>query len=186
MSCFDDIETESLDHCLNREVPSGVSEVGIYYALHSQTTTIPMPLGVGDAGYDYTKAVEVSADVVFQAGKGFAKIKVQPDTGEVLTESVGNKGNLKIKQTFNFFVPRTDAKTLGYIVTHKNNPQIFLVTEADGTKRLLGDKYSPAYISEVKGTSGKTGEDERGIQFAIITYGVPIIYGGEIQEYVPA
>lgn len=186
MSCFDNVETESLDHCLNREVPSGVSEVGIYYALHQQATTIPMPLGVGEAGYDYTKAVEVSEDLVFQAGKGFAKIKVQPATGEVLTESTGNMGNLKIKQTFNFFVPRTDAKTLGYIVTHKSSPQIFLVTETDGTKRLLGDKFVPAYISEVKGTSGKTGEDDRGIQFAITTYAAPIIYKGEIQEYVPA
>lgn len=185
MSCFDNVETESLDHCLNREPPSGISEVGVYYALHGQAINIPMPIGVGDAGYNYEKAVEVTANITFQAGKGFSKMRVQPDTGEVKIELVGNLGNKKVKQSFDFFVPRTDKKTLGYLVTHMKTPQIFMVQDKDGTNRQIGDKYSPAYIDAGAATTGKTGEDERGIAFTIVSYGVPIAYEGTIQEYVP-
>ena len=68
----------------------------------------------------------------------------------------------------------------------KNIPMIFLVTERDGQKRLIGDKFNPAYMSEVAGTTGKAGEDDKGIQFTIEAYGVPIVYEGVITEYVPA
>jgi hypothetical protein len=31
------------------------------------------------------------------------------------------------------------------------------------------DKFNPAYMSEVKGTTGKGGEDDKGVQFTIET-----------------
>jgi hypothetical protein len=34
-------------------------------------------------------------------------------------------------------------------------------------KRLIRDKFNPAYMSEVKGTTGKGGEDDKGVQFTI-------------------
>ena len=184
--CYDDIETEDLTSCTNRQVNSGVSEVGIFYAIHSQATTIPMPLNPDDAGYTYEKAVKVDTPVVFAAGKGFAKIDAQVDTGEVKVTTVGNKGNKKEKQTFDFFVPGNDAKTLGFVRTHLNTPMLFAVTERGGQKRLLGDRFNPAYMSEVEGTTGKTGEDDKGVQFQIETYGRSIIYDAAVPLYVPA
>lgn len=182
--CFDDIVNESLDSCINAEVQAGVSEVGVYYAVHEQILAFPMPQNIGDVGYDYESAVTVATDITFAAGKGFGKISLQSDTGEVLLALVGNKGNKKTKSSFNFYVPSNSKKLLGFVRTMKNVPMLFAVTERDGQKRLIGDKFNPAYLSEVAGTTGKGGEDDKGFQFTIEAYGVPIVYEGVITQYV--
>jgi hypothetical protein len=51
MACFENIAIEDLDACINSEV-RWVSEV-VYYGVHAQITTFPMPLNVNDVGYDY-------------------------------------------------------------------------------------------------------------------------------------
>jgi hypothetical protein len=38
--------------------------------------------------------------------------------------------------------------------TLKNVPMVFVYLK-EMTKRLIGDKFNPAYMSEVKGTTGK-------------------------------
>lgn len=184
--CFDDVVNESLDACINAEIQAGVSEVGVFYAKHSDALVIPEPLKIGDVGADYEKVVTVETDITFTAGKGFGKIVIQSDTGEVKLALVGNKGNKKTKNSFDFYVASNAKKLLGFVRTMKNIPMIFLVTERDGQKRLIGDKYNPAYLSEVAGTTGKGGEDDKGIQFTIESFGVPIVYEGVITEYVPA
>jgi hypothetical protein len=184
--CFDNIENESLDSCINTEIQAGVSEVGVYYAIHEQATEIPMPLNIGDVGYNYESAVTVAEDITFAAGKGFSKITLQSDTGEVKLDLVGNKGNKKTKNSFSFYVPGNAKKLLGFVRTMKNIPMLYLVTERDGQKRLIGDKFNPAYLSEVAGTTGKGGEDDKGIQFTIEAFGVPIVYEGVVTLMVPA
>ena len=181
MSCFENVATENLEACINSEVQAGVSEVGVYYGVHSQITAFPMPLNVGDAAYDYEKSVTVNTPIVFAAGKGFGKITVQSDSGEVAVDLVGNKGNKKTKVSFSFYVPGNSKKLLGMVRTLKNIPMIFCVTERDGQKRLIGDKFNPAYMTEVKGTTGKGGEDDKGIQFTIESFCIPIVYESTIQ-----
>lgn len=185
MSCFDNIETEDLDHCLNVEPASGISEVGLYYGLHNQVTTFPTLPAPDTEGATYSSVVTVTTPFIFQAGKGFAKVKVQVETGELKTELVGNTGNKKDKQTLDFFVPKTDKQTLGYLRLHKNSPQVFIVTDKDGSKRQLGSKECPAYIVEANGTSGKGPEDERGVSFSVVTYAPVIFYEAAIPQYVP-
>jgi hypothetical protein len=182
MNCFDDLPVEDLTACINGEVQAGVSEVGVRYAIHPQITTFPMPLNYGEVGYTYGTAVEVTTDIVFQAGKGFGKIVLMPDTGEVMCDLVGNKGNKKTKSSFAFAVSGNDKTTLGFMRTHKNTPMLFLVPERDGQKRLVGDKYSAAYIIEGKSTTGKGGEDDKMVNFTIESFCVPIVYSGVIQE----
>jgi hypothetical protein len=94
MACFENIAIEDLDACINSEVQAGVSEV-VYYGVHAQITTFPMPLNVNDVGYDYEGSCS-NGPIVFTAGKGFGKITVQSDSGEVV-DVVGNKGNKKTK-----------------------------------------------------------------------------------------
>lgn len=183
--CFDDVVNESLDFCLNAEIQAGVSEVGVFYAKHSDALVIPEPLKIGAVGANFETVVTVTADITFTAGKGFGKILVQPDTGEVLLSLVGNKGNKKTKNSFNFYVASNDKKLLGFVRTFKNIPMIYIVTERDGQKRQIGDKHNPAYMLEVAATTGKGGEDDKGTQFTIESFGVPIVYEGVITEYVP-
>lgn len=183
--CFDEVVNESLDSCINAEVQAGVSEVGVYYAKHSDALVIPEPLKIGAVGANFETVVTVAEDITFTAGKGFGKIVIQSDTGEVLVALVGNKGNKKTKNSFSFYVGSNAKKLLGFVRTMKNIPMIFLVTERDGQMRQIGDKFNPAYLSEVAGTTGKGGEDDKGIQFTIESFGVPIVYEGVVTEYVP-
>lgn len=178
--CFENVENESLDACVNAEIQAGVSEVGVYYTPFEFLNNIPMPKNIGDEGYDFESAVTVEEDLEFVAGKGFGKITVQSDTGEVRLELPGNKGNKKTKSVFEFTVAGNNKKTLGFLRTMKNIPMLFVVTERDGQKRQIGDKYNPAYMMEVAGTTGKTGEDDKAVTFTIEAYGVPIVYEGVI------
>ena len=185
MSCFENIPVEDIEACINAEVPSGISEVNLKYAVHSDITTFPVPLAIGAVGYTYAKANVIDDDIVFTAGKGFGKIKVQVNTGELTFEGVGSVGNMKQKSALAFYVPSNDAQLLGFIRTRLNTPMVFAVPERDGQNRLLGDKFNPAYITEIKGTTGKTGEDDKGVQFTVTSHAIPLIYTGAIQEFVP-
>jgi hypothetical protein len=182
MACFDEIPVEDLDACINAEVQAGISEVGVHYAVHPQIVDFPMPLNYGEALYSYDTAVAVNEDIEFQATKGFGKITIMPDSGEVKVDIVGNKGNKKTKCTFGFSISGNNKKALGFMRTHKNTPMVFCVTERDGTKRLIGDKFNPAYIVEGAATTGKGGEDDKMINFSFESYCVPIVYTGVIQE----
>lgn len=183
--CFDELENESIDACVNQELQAGVSEVGVYYAFHEQATLIPMPKNFGDVDFDYESAVTVSEDITFPVGKGFAKITIMTDSGEVMFEAVGNKGNKKNKSSFAFAVPGNAKKTLGMLRVIKNIPMIFCVGERDGQKRLIGDANNPAYLSEGKATTGKGGEDDKLVNFTIEAYSLPIVYEGTLTMNVP-
>jgi hypothetical protein len=185
MGCFENIPVEDIEACINAEVPSGISEVNVNYAIHADITTFPVPPAIGDVGYTYDTANVIDDDIVFSAGKGFAKIKVQVNTGELTFDGVGSPGNMKQKGGLSFFVPSNNAKLLGFIRTRLNTPMVFAVPERDGQNRLLGDKFNPAYITEMKGTTGKTGEDDKGVQFTIASHAIPLIYKGAIQQFVP-
>jgi len=181
MSCFEEVETENLDACLNGEIQAGLSEVGLYYAKHEDLLAFPMPKKIGEVGYNYEEAVTVATAITFNAGKGWGKIIFQPDTGEGTVDLVGNKGNKKTKNAVTFFVAGNSKKLLGYFVTMKNIPSLYLYTERDGQKRVVGDKFNPAYMSEVKATTGKGGEDEKGVTITIESYAIPIVYEGTLQ-----
>lgn len=184
MACFDELPVEDLDACINSEVQAGVSEVDVRYAIHPQIDVFPMPLNYGEAGYTYETAVAVSADITFQAGKGFGKMNIMPDSGEVKVDLVGNKGNKKTKSSLSFSVAGNSTKLLGFLRTHRNTPMLFCITERDGQKRLIGDRFNPAFIIEAPGTTGKGGEDDKMVSFTLEAYCVPIVYSGTIQEPV--
>lgn len=181
MACFEEVETENIDACVGAETQAGVSEVGVFYTPFEDILTFPMPLKIGDPGYTYAKSVEVDTNIEFVAGKGWGKIVIQADSGEGLVSLVGNKGNKKEKNGISFYVAGNDAKTLGYLRTFKNRPSVYMYTERNGQKRLVGDKHNPAFIMEAAGTTGKGPEDDKGVLFTIESYGVPIIYKGDVQ-----
>lgn len=181
MACFENVATEDLDSCINSELQAGVSEIGVFYAKHREIATFPMPLGMEDPLFTFADSVKVAAPITFDAGKGFGKIVVQSDSGEVKVDLVGNKGNKKTKVSFSFYVPGNSPKLLGYIRAMKNEPMLFCVAERDGQKRLIGDKFNPAYMSEVAGSTGKGGEDDKGVQFTVEAFCLPIVYESTIQ-----
>jgi hypothetical protein len=78
------------------------------------------------------------------------KITVQSDSGEVMVDVVGKKTR---KQKFICFLhPGNSKKLLGMVRTLKMF-QWFCVSEM--VKTFDWDKFNPAYMSEVKGTTGR-------------------------------
>ncbi len=181
MACFEDVETENIDACVGAEIQAGVSETNFFYTPFEDILDFPMPLNIGAVGYDYEKSVTVSTPITFNAGKGWGKITLMADTGEGMVDLVGNKGNKKEKNGVAFAISGNDKKTLGYLRTFKNRPSIYMYTERNGQKRIVGDKFNPAYIVEAKATTGKGGEDDKMVTFTIESYGVPIVYESTMQ-----
>jgi hypothetical protein len=181
MSCFENIAVEDLDQCLNQEIIAGISEINVRYAMHNDILDFPMPIGFDDPTFTYENALVIGTPIVFNAGKGFGKIVIQSETGEVSLDASGKPGNMKLKSIFSFYVPGNDKKLLGFVRARLNQPMVFCVTESSGQQRLIGDKYKPAYFSAVKGTTGKSGSDEKGIEFTIESWGVPLVYESTLQ-----
>jgi hypothetical protein len=71
---------------------------------------------------------------------------------------VGNKGNKKTK--VHLFLHPGNSKKFRMVHVEKCSNFLYLMV-----KTFDWDKFNPAYMSEVKGTTGKGGEDDKGVQF---------------------
>lgn len=182
--CFDNIRTENLDYCVNEELDSGVSESELFFAPAQHIDVMPSLLPLGDPTKTLEELMTISSDITFPEGKGFNKINILPDTGEIKDEPVGDKGNKKIKSSFDFFLPNNSPRNLGFIRQYKNVGMVFIIGEKSGRKRILGSKLAPAYLSDGPATSGKGPEDNVGIQITIDqTSSAPApVYTGNVPE----
>ena len=180
--CFDNIRTEDLDNCVNDELASGVSETELFYAPAAHIDTMPSLPALGDPTKTLAEIATVSGDITFPTGKGFNRLNILADTGEIKDEPVGNKGNKKVKSSFEFFLSNNSARNLGFIRQYKNVGLVLVIVEKSGRKRILGSKLVPAYIAEASGTSGKGSEDDVGFQITIdVTKSAPApVYTGNI------
>ena len=169
MGCFDNIPLENIENCPNAELVAGISETEIYAALSTDIDTMPELPALGTANQTLEQLATVTGDITFaaQSGKGFYKMMVMPETGEVKSGLVGKKGNKKVKNSFEFFLSNTSGQNLGWLRQNKNNPLVFLVKEKSGRIRLIGSKTNPVYMETADVTTGKGQEDDTGIQVAL-------------------
>ena len=180
--CFDNVRTEDLDHCINEELVSGVSETQIHYALAAHIDSFPALPALGNSETALGDYATIATDITFPIGKGFNVLHIQSNTGEVKDELVGEKGNKKVKSMFSFFLPNNHARNLGAMRQLKNAGLVFIITEKSGRQRVLGSKLVPAYISEAAGTSGKADEDNVGFEITVdVVSSAPApVYSGNI------
>jgi len=181
-NCFDNYSLENIDASCNVELVAGISELEIYGAIASHVENMPELPEIGSTGTTLEQLATLTGDITFPAssGKGFFKIGIMSDTGEVKHEGVGNKGNKKFKNTFEFYIPGTEANNLGFARQYVNTPMIFVVREKSGRLRLLGNKLIPAYMETIAGTTGKKVEDDTGTNYIIeqtAAYPAPIYTG---------
>lgn len=187
MACTDTIVTENIDYCPDQETAAGVSSTEIYAARVSDFDTIAEPPALGVAT-TLAAAATISDPHTFTAPKGFFKLSILPDTGLVESENQGEKGSRTNTNNFSGTLPGITARNLGMIRKYQNVGMIFIVVQIDGTKRQIGSKISPAYLSEASGTSGQKAGDVNGIpvKFSDVqAYQAPI-YDGVITEFTPA
>jgi len=181
MGCYDNIPIENLGACTNVELASGVSETDIYYAPVDFIDQDAEPTALGTTGATFEQLGKISTDITFLSGKGFKKLRIMPETGEVKDELTGNKGNKKVKQSFEFMIANTDATLIGFVRQYKNVPMVVLVRERTGRIRKIGSKANPAFFDAVSITTGKTAEDDSGM-----TLTVTAVSGSPAPEYAGA
>lgn len=188
MSEFKDLPIENLPQFVNEDITSGVSETEIYFASAYDILEDPIPIQLGEEGFDLQKAVVIEDDITFIEGRGFFKITVQTQTGEVKDDLGGNKGNKKAKQMFDFFMANNNEGNLGFVDIFRNVPLVVLVRENSRRIRKIGTKFSPAYFESIAITSGKGPDDDNGAQCTIssATGRIAPIYKGNITVLPPS
>lgn len=187
MACTDSIVDENLDYCPTDEVAAGVSEVEIYGAFIDDFETIQEPTDLATAT-SYAEAATIDTAHTFQTGKGFFKMNILPDTGNVESPLVGPKGSKSYNNIFTGTLPGVTARNIGFGRKAKNAPMIWLVKQTNGDIRQIGSKTKPAYFEEYNANTGTTAEDVNGIPFNIQDtqpYAAPI-YNSTITEFTPA
>ena len=157
-NCFENIRIEDLTECINEELISGISQTEVYVAISDHIKFFP-PLTILTKSSPLEHLGQLRHTVGFFEKKGFFRLHVQTDTGEVKGEVIGNKGNKKFKNTFEFFLTNASARNAGFMRQFRNAPLVFIVRQKTGVFSTIGSKISPAYFDEVSWTTGKVEED---------------------------
>lgn len=166
MACTNNIADENIDFCANDEVASGVSETEIYGARVSDFETIQSIPSLSTAA-SYAAAATITESHVFKAGKGFFKMNILPDTGNVESQSVGSKGAKSVNNRFAGTLPTTSARNKGFHRAMKNAPMIFLVKTRTGDVVQIGSEEGAAFFEEFSPNTGTAPEDVNGVPFVI-------------------
>ncbi|MCT8340507.1 hypothetical protein MG296_10615 [Flavobacteriaceae bacterium TK19130] len=187
MACTDTIALENLDFCPSDEVAAGVSEVGVYFSPLDKIETIAGVPALSAATTN-KEAATIDTAHTFTGDNGFVKVYINPDTGMVESTQVGEKGNMSFQNSFTGALQGTAAQVAGWIRNNKNRPGIWIIKERNGDVKQIGSELSPAYFSEVTGTSGQAPGDRKATTIKIMDtqpYPAPE-YAGTITEFTPA
>lgn len=164
--CTDPIVDENIDYCPNDEIASGVNETEIYGAKVSDFLEIKSVPALADAT-THKEAATIAGTHTFKPGKGFHKLNVIPDTGNVESPLVGSKGSKSVNNRFAGTLPSTSARNKGYGRRHKNAPMVYLVKVRTGEMVQIGGVNGGAYFEEYSPNTGTAPEDVNGIPFVI-------------------
>jgi hypothetical protein len=187
MACNETIVTENMDYCPDQENAAGVSPVEIYAAKVADFLSIKKPPALNVAT-SLAEAATIVGPHTFTPPKGFFKINVLPETGNVETANEGEKGSKTNRNSFAGTLPGVNARNKGFIRKYQNVGMIFLVTDVNGIIHQIGSEVSPAYMTEATPNTGQKAGDVNGIPVKfedVQAYPAPV-YTGTITEFTPA
>ena len=110
-------------------------------------------------------AAEFTGDLVMKAGKSMFEMYITDDTGEYKMELVGEVDGHSFVNHLSLFHPGLQKKLMGFMRAAKNENLVFIVTDSDGQRYLMGDELRPAVLAsspDGAGT-GKTTAARKGI-----------------------
>jgi hypothetical protein len=154
-----------------------------WFAPKSYFTTISATKDLNDGTATVDELVEISADHVFVALKGFHVNYCTRDAGELKYTGAGERDGRSMPAKATLFVPGLKITNLGQMRMMKNDELIILVEHADGTVVQLGSARFPAEASISEGGSAKNESGVRGMMIEIDGFeSGPQIYTGAIVE----
>ena len=164
----------------------GGTQVNHYYAplVHFQNMPTAPVLST-----TLSEMVTISESVVFYAGKKFLKLYSTMDTGRVLDKLVGELDGKSFEHSFEWFFPGTLDIAMALVSKFANSNMIFIATEADGKKRIIGSNKFPAKLDIADIDTGAKTSDRKGIKMKVVSRGItpaPIYTGAiPLTPYVP-
>jgi hypothetical protein len=156
--------------------PSGTARE-IFFAPLDYFETIQKPVSFGSAT-EMKDILTIAGTHVFKEDKGFHKIQVVDETGNVQSNAVGEKGGRSFEHMVSGFVAGNSAHNLAVFSKLASCPYIFIVQEynSEGATvyRQIGSENRPGYnVDENNYNSGTASADRRGLQFTFKSVGNP-------------
>jgi hypothetical protein len=157
----------------------GGTEVNHYYAPLSEIDEFPE---ISATPANLAEEVTISADFTFNTGGRFRKIYSTLDTGKIDDKSVGEFDGKSFEHVFEFFFPGSKAEALALIRKMNNTNMVFIASEANGQKRIIGSRAFPAKMSMSDVSTGQKTADRKGTTIKVESRGVTPapIYTGAI------
>lgn len=106
------------------------------------------------------EGITLDGPIVLKPLKKFAEIEIITDSGKVSHKQVGAKGFENFTNEFSIKA----KKTIGadeWFDKNRNACFVIIVTEKDGTKRVIGSVDVPASMTASEGTTGDGNETEK-------------------------
>jgi len=147
----------------------GGTQVNHYYAPLNHFNILPVPV---EPAVSLEDMVTISTDVEFITGRKFLKLYSTQDTGRVLDKLVGEFDGKSFEHSFEWFFPGTLEKALALITKFANSNMVFVASEADGKKRLIGSTKFPAKLSMADVDTGAKTSDRKGVKLKVESRGI--------------
>lgn len=147
----------------------GGTEVNHYYAPINDILTFPSLPAVPAT---LAEEVTISDPFVFKTGKKFLKVYSTLDTGKIDDKSVGEFDGKSFEHIFEFLFPGSRAEALALIRKMNNTNMVFIASEANGQKRIIGSLGFPAKMSLSDVTTGSKTADRKGTSIKVESRGV--------------
>lgn len=170
---FENVTTQSLSYCPNNDTVGGVKMVIYYIPMAQVNITLPTVTNTST----YAERITIgSTGITPVTGKGFKKIVILKDEGELKPTLVGADGNKKMKTDFDCLIPDFVVDNIGFVDTHKNTPLLLVIPDSTGKLWAMPD----AMFTKADGTTGKKYEDNSGISGTFSANSKPYLYKGTI------
>ncbi len=146
----------------------GGTQVNHYYAPLININFLPVPQ---EPAVTLDDIVTISSNVEFYTGRKFLKIYSTMDTGRVQDKLVGDLDGKSFEHSFEWFFPGTLAKALALITKFSNSNMIFIASEANSQKRMIGSRKFPAKLTLADVDTGAKTSDRKGIKLKVESRG---------------
>ena len=171
---FENVPTQNLNYCPNNDTVGGVKLV-LYYIPMAQVN-VTLPVVTNQSTYAERITIPAAGITPIAVDKGFKKIVILKDEGELKPSLVGADGNKKMKTDFDCLIPDFVVDNIGFVDTHKNTPLLLVVPDSTGKLWAVPD----AMFSKADGTTGKKYEDNSGVSGTFSANTKPYYYAGTI------
>lgn len=133
-------------------------------------------------GAENLKDIAVIKDnIVVAQDKGWHKIGLVPDDGNVKSDSQGSYGSKTFAVTATVNIPGTEEEATAYAAEVNNDQMIFLVQQRNGKFRLIGSDAFPAQVAPAQDTgSGPTDANQTTLAITATDEVPAPFYQGEI------